>query len=131
MPQAQCCYFWQYLVADRLRLDFLDPWLFSFLISSSQLHFLSGSWPLCLISVRKKEVLNNVILIYSNSCPSRGPYLIAATFTEAKEFCIWIMLLVLGKTGLEGNAAGWLAGILGQHRSRQETAIVATHFNCD
>jgi len=24
-----------------------------------------------------------------------------------------------GKTGLEGNAAGWLAGILGQHRSRQ------------
>ena len=36
------------------------------------------------------------------------------------------MLFVLGKTGLEGNAAGWLAGILGQHRSRQET--VATYF---
>merc|ERR1712240_703363 len=24
-----------------------------------------------------------------------------------------------GKTGLDGNAAGWLAGILGQQRSRQ------------
>ena len=48
---------------------------------------------------------------------------------EDEEFCkacIWTILFVLGKTGLEGNAAGWLAGILGQHRSRQET--VATYF---
>ena len=29
-----------------------------------------------------------------------------------------------GKTGLEGNAAGWLAGILGQHRTRQDTAAM-------
>ena len=38
--------------------------------------------------------------------------------------CHNLHCLFSGKTGLEGNAAGWLAGILGQHRSRQETAMV-------